>query len=100
MSSNIAGVSNRAKIVGYMRRHTSLSARLRTSCLLETPRFFLVRSASLRARLRRKEKDHFVLLNPALTRQRVRKNAHTLPKRAGLLSAIPFAWIIHQRKPF
>ena len=49
---------------------------------------FLLRSASLRASLRRKEKG-FYFLYPAFTSQRVRKTAPTLTRHAGLLSAAP-----------
>jgi hypothetical protein len=49
---------------------------------------FLLRSASLRAGLRRKEKG-FSFLYPAFTSQRVRKTAPTLTRHAGLLSAAP-----------
>jgi hypothetical protein len=47
---------------------------------------FLLRSASLRASLRRKEKG-FSFLYPAFTSQRARKTAPTLTRHAGLLSA-------------
>jgi hypothetical protein len=50
--------------------------------------YFLLRSASLHASLRRKEKD-FSFLYPAFTNQRVRKTAPTLARHAGLLSAAP-----------
>jgi hypothetical protein len=49
---------------------------------------FLLRSASLRASLRRKEKG-WSFLYPAFTGQRVRKTAPTLTRHAGLLSAAP-----------
>jgi hypothetical protein len=48
-----------------------------------------MRSAPLRAGLRRKEKAR-LLQYPALTRQHMRKIAHMLSRRTGLLSAIPF----------
>jgi hypothetical protein len=49
---------------------------------------FLLRSASLHASLRRKEKG-FSFLYPAFTSQRARKTAPTLTRHAGLLSAAP-----------
>src|SRR5947209_11738797 len=49
---------------------------------------FLLRSASLRASLRRKEKGFF-LPYPAFTSQRVRQTAPTLTRHAGLLSGRP-----------
>jgi hypothetical protein len=61
-------------------------------CLEDPPLFskivYLLRSASLRAGLRRKESCRF-FIDPALTSQRVRKNAPTLARRAGLLSFAP-----------
>jgi hypothetical protein len=49
---------------------------------------FLLRSASLRASLRRKE-EGFSFLYPAFTSQRARKTAPTLTRHAGLLSTAP-----------